>query len=112
MSEPSRQILKVWTEGNGVAEDQEIGFSSCLAGHLRKIILAPVGSPESMPVVAHTSNVDGVNNDARTLSLLNRGIHVRIGGAHTSEAVDAIGDYKYLSANFAFGPTLHQVANR
>src|SRR5437867_3302248 len=94
MSEPARQILEEWGEGNGVAEAQEIGFSSGLAGYLRKIVLTPVESPEGMPIVAHTSRVDGVNNDARTLSLLNRRIHVRIGRAHTSESVYAIRDYK------------------
>src|SRR6266571_5008220 len=112
MSEPARQILEEWGEGNGVAEAQEIGFSSGLAGYLRKIVLTPVESPEGMPIVAHTSRVDGVNNDARTLSLLNRRIHVRIGRAHTSESVYAIRDYKNFSANFAFGPALNQVANR
>src|SRR5437588_6234913 len=112
MSKPVRQIIQVRDEGNRRSKTKIIGFCSGLVGELGQVILSPVDTPETVAGMANSGGIDGKNNDAGTLSLVNGSVHVRIGRATAVKSVDAIGDHKDLTTGLSLRPPLDQVSHR
>src|SRR4029077_16760857 len=94
------------------AETQVVGFSSSLVGELRKIVLAPIHTPETVAIVVHARRVDRVNDDPRALCFFNGGVYIRVTGSATPKAIDAVGNHQDLAANRTIRPALDQVNYR
>src|SRR5437588_1388153 len=112
MSKPVRQIIQVRDEGNRRSKTKIIGFRSGLVGELRQVILSPVDAPETVAGMANPWGIDGINDDAGTLSLLNRSVHIRIRRATPIISVYAIRDHKDLTTGLSLRPPLDQVSHR
>src|SRR5882762_6134459 len=112
MIQPTRYVIEIGGEGNGGFRAKEIRFAPRFVGDLGKIILTPVHAPKTVAIMAYTTRIDRIDDDAGTLSLLNCGVHIGITRASASELVDAIGYYDNLAAKRTFGPALNQVRNR
>src|SRR3981081_310227 len=112
MVEAKCQIIQIRSKRDGRLVAEEIRFTSCLVGDLRKIVLAPIQAPETAAKAARTAGIESVNDDVAALSLLDSGIHIRIDKSSAAELVDPIRDHQDFAANWAFRPAFDQVFDR
>jgi len=90
MPELASHLVKIRAESHrGLGPQEIVGLATRFFGKLSEIILAPIDSPISMREVPYAGRIEGEDDDACALSILNRRVHIGVWISAPIKGIDA-----------------------